>query len=403
MGQSTSGENFGTPESFHWTLGQGMQPTGNIIAVAESRANAASHDGRVIVGKEVGLTPLAVAWPVSPSVAFRWTPETGAVDLGHLTPDGSSEATDVSANGRVVVGNSRVNTIDCDICLDGVATSAGDPGNGSIPQPLYRGSEPFRWTEETGMVGLGHLPFPETATLFADYHLDSIANGVSADGKTVVGRSSLVFASDAAFPFEPLTRAFRWTEQTGMQDLGTLDAPFHITSEVTAVDTNEDGSIIVGMTRQEPHPLIDSILPTFPRDLAFIWDERRGIRPLEDVLKLDYGIDIGLLGWELGEVAAISDDGSTIVGTGVNSAGQQEAWRLVLGSNYIAGDADFDGDVDSTDLAIVSRNQGKGGPGEAVYWAHGDFDADGMVSSLDLSITRATLESPFRSHPHWRC
>lgn len=48
---------------------------------------------------------------------------------------------------------------------------------------------------------------------------------------------------------------------------------------------------------------------------------------LEDVLT-QAGID--LTGWTLDEIAAISDDGSTVVGTGINPSGDNEAWRAVL-------------------------------------------------------------------------
>jgi probable HAF family extracellular repeat protein len=70
--------------------------------------------------------------------------------LGFLPGGRASDATGVSANGRVVVGE---------------ATGA----TGS--------SQAFRWTAASGMVGLGFLPEAP----------NSFANGVNADGKVVVG------------------------------------------------------------------------------------------------------------------------------------------------------------------------------------------------------------------------
>ena len=58
------------------------------------------------------------------------------------------------------------------------------------------GTEAFRWTEATGMVGLGDLPG-------GDFY--STAYGVSADGSVVVGRGRSASGVEA----------FRWTEATG--------------------------------------------------------------------------------------------------------------------------------------------------------------------------------------------
>ena len=64
-------------------------------------------------------------------------------------------------------------------------------------------SQAFRWTEETGMVGLGFLPGGTTSN----------AIGVNADGKVVVG---------AAVDASGQSQAFRWTARTRMQSVLTL-------------------------------------------------------------------------------------------------------------------------------------------------------------------------------------
>jgi uncharacterized membrane protein len=58
---------------------------------------------------------------------------------------------------------------------------------------------------------------------------------------------------------------------------------------------------------------------------AFIWDAAHGMRHLRDVLINDYGV-MNLSGWTLVEARAITPDGKTIVGSGINPLGQQEAW-----------------------------------------------------------------------------
>jgi probable HAF family extracellular repeat protein len=64
-------------------------------------------------------------------------------------------------------------------------------------------SQAFRWTEETGMVGLDFLPGGTSSN----------ANGVNADGKVVVG---------AAVDASGQSQAFRWTARTRMQSVLTL-------------------------------------------------------------------------------------------------------------------------------------------------------------------------------------
>lgn len=97
-----------------------------------------SGDGSVVVG---------YSETESDRAAFRWTREDGIQGLGEL-PTGTdySEAIGVSAAGRVVVG-----------------FSSGPAGK-----------EAFHWTVARGMQGLGD-------------HLPSGANGVSANGRVVVG------------------------------------------------------------------------------------------------------------------------------------------------------------------------------------------------------------------------
>lgn len=48
------------------------------------------------------------------------------------------------------------------------------------------------------------------------------------------------------------------------------------------------------------------------------------MRDLKDVLTDEFGLD--LAGWTLVEARAITPDGRTIVGSGFNPLGQQEAW-----------------------------------------------------------------------------
>jgi probable HAF family extracellular repeat protein len=67
-----------------------------------------------------------------------------------------------------------------------------------------KGYEAFRWTEDDGMVGLGHLP---GGTFGHSY-----AFGVSANSSVIIGTSSVGNSYEA----------FRWTKDDGMVGLGNF-------------------------------------------------------------------------------------------------------------------------------------------------------------------------------------
>lgn len=157
-------------------------------------------------------------------------------------------------------------------------------------------TEAFRWKPATGMIGLGDIPTGD---------FNSSAHGVSGDGMIIVGSSSAAIGP----------RAFRWTDQTGMVNLHA-DAKGDYQTSAWAV--SDDGSVIVGT-----------------------WGSAGGFEALR---------------WHDGEItflphhpgSAISADGRTIVGTGVNPAGQTEAFRVRLG--LCPADITGDGSVGVDDL-----------------------------------------------------
>jgi probable HAF family extracellular repeat protein len=129
----------------------------------------------------------------------------------------------------------------------------------------------------------------------------STARGVSADGSVIMGESTSASGIEA----------FRWQGGT-MTGLGFLGG---IYSE--AKDMSADGSVIVGYGS------------SVNGDKAFIWQESTGMLSLESVLTAA-GVD--LTGWSLGVAGAISADGLTVVGRGLNPSGQEELWRATLGA-----------------------------------------------------------------------
>ena len=299
-------------EAFRWTQATGMEGLGDLGgADFISIANGASADGSVIVGTgrcNIGDEP------------FRWTRATGMVGLGDFPgtacPSCQRRGAAVSADGSVVVGTGtglfnfeafrwteatgmvRLGTVDGAV----QSFAEGISADGSVVIGRTN-NQAFRWTATTGMVGLGDL-----GGTF-EYPV-SEAFGISANGKVIVGGARNTSDRD---------EAFRWTE-AGMEGLGILPGwPFNAASDASA-----DGSVVVGLPN------------IFSGGEAFIWDGAHGLRGLRTVLESDYQLD--LTGWHLIAATAISDDGRTIVGYGTNPVGQTEAWiaRLDVTAHAVA-------------------------------------------------------------------
>ena len=295
-----------------WFEDQGFVDLGVVEGLADrGYATALSSDGTVAVGA-VGDDLFGVGLG-GEYQAFRWRDGSGIESLGDL-PGATvrSFATAVSADGRVIVGQ---------------GTSSGDVGG-----------EAFRWTEETGMVGLGHL----------DSRIMNTATDVSDDGQVVVGYAYGLL-------LDPV--AFQWTEDSQMTELG-----FEVAQAV-----NADGSTIVGQSN----------------GVAMIWDDELGVRRLQDVLAMEYGLSENLVGWSLEAAMDISADGETIIGFGENPHGLREAWIFVeneAGGGIRLEDVDFDSDNQLTvmDINVLMSEIARGSQDPKF-----DLDSDGLVDDVD--------------------
>ena len=239
-------------DAFRWTEDLGLQPLVRTPPSGfGSKAFGISDDGSVIVGY-ADQSQLAGG-----QVAFYWT-EQGRL-VGAFSP-GATNASAVSSDGTVIVGH-------------GLISVTGE----------FR-SEAFRWTRETGPVGLDDLPGGS---------FSSSANDVSADGSVVVGVAT-TSAGD---------QAFRWTQSAGIQPLEEGDSPSGF-DESQALAVSSDGTVIVGVGWNS-----DGIM-------AFRWTEESGFERLGD-----------LAGGAVESVAYdVSADGSVIVGYSRSSQGI-EAFR----------------------------------------------------------------------------
>ncbi|MHC5211062.1 MAG: hypothetical protein ACYTG2_10125 [Planctomycetota bacterium] len=305
VGASKSAGTGSDMEAFVWTEGSGMIGLGDLDGgVVSSSAQAVSADGTVVVGS------------TGSGQAFRWTDASGMValadPLGVLV---GGAAHGVSADGSVIVGVAR-----------------------SLTE-----NQAFRWTQALGMVGLGWLPSDP---------LDSFAFDVSADGSVACGIS---FSGDFTFDVEPIV----WTPRAGMVGLGDVPggAFYAIAWGVSA-----DGTTVVGEARLGPEvPGTDeAFLSTAAGGFVFmdpahgavagstakaatadgsrvvgsgpggamLWDTAHGMRNLQDMLTLDFGLDLG--GWTLLQATSVSDDGSVLVGYGLDPQGATQAWIVTL-------------------------------------------------------------------------
>jgi probable HAF family extracellular repeat protein len=302
VGESLSPQGYS--EAFRWTsssgmVGLGYRPAGG----AWSNACGVSADGSVVVGR---------SWPTSSGAptAFRWTVSGGGVALGYVPGGSDSEAHSASADGSVVVGESdskpfrwtpsggMVSLGDLPGGLSG-GSAEGVSADGSVVvggSYSVSGQETFRWTSGGGMVGLGDL---------AGGAFHSSAQGVSADGSVVVGYGTSASGQEA----------FRWTASSGMVGLGFLPG----TSWSDARGVSADGSIVVGYSWVYSSP-------TPPQ--AFYWTADGGMQNLKDLLINNCGLD--LTGWRLTDAYGISPNGLTIVGTGINPDGYQEAYMATI-------------------------------------------------------------------------
>lgn len=249
VGTSTP-NTFQNSRAVRWTSPTTVQSIGTLGTDTYSDARGVSTDGSVIVGTSANFDI------VNSNRAFRWTSDGGSggtmTSLGVLPSGTISIANSVSGDGNVVAGWGYVNNVE----------------------------RAFRWTQARGMHDLGVVAGFDSAN----------AQGVSANGSTIVGYSGDLYGSTGS-------RGFRWTLGGGIQSLGVLTG-----GEFSAAfAANADGTKIVGTST--------STLG----DRATLWTPTLGLVDLNTYLP-SLGTDLS--GWTLGTAYGISLDGSVITGVG---------------------------------------------------------------------------------------
>ncbi len=281
----------------------------------------------------------------------------GSLPGSSPTGSGSSFASAVSADGLVVAGVSGTQafrrTVSTGMVGLGVVPGASSqPAGVNVDGSVIVGtnsfgafpSQAFRWTAANGIVNLGSLPG----------YLVNGASGVNADGSVVVGTSNAADTSG---------QAFRWTASSGMVGLGYLSGN-NGNAWSTGRGVNADGSVVVGGSIGQ----------------AFRWTPTSGMTGLGFLPGSN--VEIG------SEAFAVSADGSVVVG---QSGGEAFRWTAATGmidlgfsSAYVC----FQPFGVNADGSVIVG--GSGGPASrAIRWT-----AEGWIAHLpvlpSLQVTPAT-------------
>jgi len=258
-----------------------MQKLGAILTVlAASGIAAAQSPGFWLVGMSAGAnSSQAVALSANGGIAagassngvgYTWTRENGRYDFG-LEPGmpGVSAAYAVSNDAAIIAGQMY-------------------PDINSSQQ-----SRAFRRVGNGPLVDLGLIPG----------NTRSYARGISGDGQTVVG------ACESGQLTGLFGKAFRWTSQGGMQDLGHT-RPGGLFS--VALGISRDGTTIVG--ESEPNGYGD----------AFVWRASAGMQALPRLPGSSPNAGA--------RASAVNADGTVIVGSGQSAmTGTSTAVRWTAG------------------------------------------------------------------------
>jgi uncharacterized membrane protein len=271
-----SGSSSGDMSSYRYTVAGGMQSlSGEPPGFHYEYAKGVSGNGEVVVGYDNHNND---------GGAFRWTEAGGREYIGTLPYGGSpySEALAISADGTVIVGQ-----------------SSGVVGPSS-------GRQAFRWTALSGITALNPL---SGAT-------NTVAEAASEDGLVIVGNSYVPGCVECG----TLSRnnAVSWTDQGPATLLGQVPGGDQGSN---ALAVSGDGSVVAGLY------FVNANDP-FRGFRAFVWTAGDGMQKLFDVL-VAQGVT-AMAGWTLLTASAVSADGRTITGQGLNPEGKAQAFVVTL-------------------------------------------------------------------------
>jgi uncharacterized membrane protein len=244
----------------------------------------------------------------------------------------------VSANIQAAVGTLATGLVGIGRLLPSHTTSLVEAlsGDGSIAvgQSTGASTEAFRWSEASGMVGLGLLPGPGSN--------GSVASNVSQDGTVVAGIGSF-----SPSRYEP----FRWTQATGLIGLGTADVtrPSCVVTGMSA-----DGAVIVGWCDTSGTA----------NELPFRWTNGTGMQ----LLPLPAG-------GTKGGASDVSANGQVVVGF-VTIAGVEQGYRW----SQATGPVSIPGPAGATQSSLTAVNADG-----SIAVGQGTFPSGGQATIWDAT------------------
>jgi uncharacterized membrane protein len=278
----------GIQEAMIWDEAGGVR---GIAGGIRSRAQAVSADGSTVVGS---------GFPTFFNQrAFRWDAATGLVLLPELFPGTHSGAGSISDDGSVITGSSNFTATRWDgetvsaVVTPTPAPSASVSGNGLV---LLAGS--YKLTPE-GVVG-PLLPLGDLGGV----------GGLNRDGSILIGASAGEILDEEGEIISEFSRSLMWTDSLVPVPLGDLPDGRDFN---WANDLSDDGSRVVGLAMTDAGPV------------GYLWTPDDGMRAVADVLA-EHGLALEIAGWSLEAVTAITPDGRTLVGYGVDPTGARSAW-----------------------------------------------------------------------------
>jgi len=270
---------------------------------------------------DLGVAVGSSNYPPDSSHAFLWTEEGGMVDIGTLGGDQTwvykiNDIGQVLGRSHTILGATPLflwseegGMVDLTIlgAAFGGAVTMNNLGQ-LVGQSIAGLGEPhaFLWTEQEGMIDLGTLWFHDASSAREINNL-----------RQVIGTSYRVIIHTLGFePFEfewgrveYEDRAFFWSDETGMINLGTLEER----DASGPSDINDLGQVVGNSWNEE---WIDSVFWSIPMPVdtrAFFWTREGGM------------IDIGTLGGDHSWARAINDLGQ-VVGSSNTASGETHAF-----------------------------------------------------------------------------
>ncbi len=265
-----------------------------------------------------------------------WDTATGAVDrLALLQGRTGGQANRISTDGRTIVGS-----------------QFGAPGG--VDHIVL-------WTDGLPRAVGAMLP---------DGYADFTILGTSPEASVVTGTLLPIDYDPFTNPAKPAV----WREGVGIEILDTIPSSGFRLIDDAVKGVSADGRLLVGT--------VGAFVGGAPYAAA-VWFEDGSVRALQDWLVDEFGLFEAGEWRGLLEATSISDDGTVIVGYGINQFGIKEAFRVTLPSTVCTIDFDDDGTLTIFDFLEFQNLFQDRDP-------RADVDGDGMFTLFDF-LTFQTL------------